>query len=139
MLANFLNSDTIVSPPPAVLPLPTVDRTVLARRVIACLDVRSNDAGDLVVTKGDQYDVREKDDDRGVVAQVASYELVSNRDQRFLVGLFSDDEGMGSHGTAELTFSFLGAEGAMLDAPTPARAIPRLPRSASRTRRTAVS
>lgn len=32
----------------------------LTRRVIACLDVRSNDAGDLVVTKGDQYDVREK-------------------------------------------------------------------------------
>ena len=31
----------------------------LARRVIACLDVRANDAGDLVVTKGDQYDVRE--------------------------------------------------------------------------------
>ncbi|KAI5301516.1 Histidine biosynthesis bifunctional protein hisB, partial [Ascosphaera pollenicola] len=33
----------------------------LTRRVIACLDVRSNDQGDLVVTKGDQYDVREKD------------------------------------------------------------------------------
>ncbi|PSR75947.1 imidazole glycerol phosphate synthase hisHF [Coniella lustricola] len=32
----------------------------LTRRVIACLDVRTNDAGDLVVTKGDQYDVREK-------------------------------------------------------------------------------
>ena len=31
----------------------------LAKRVIACLDVRANDAGDLVVTKGDQYDVRE--------------------------------------------------------------------------------
>jgi len=30
----------------------------LARRLIACLDVRSNDAGDLVVTKGDSYDVR---------------------------------------------------------------------------------
>ncbi|KAG6762393.1 hypothetical protein POTOM_032891 [Populus tomentosa] len=27
--------------------------------VIACLDVRTNDEGDLVVTKGDQYDVRE--------------------------------------------------------------------------------
>ena len=26
------------------------------------LDVRTNDHGDLVVTKGDQYDVREKDD-----------------------------------------------------------------------------
>lgn len=30
--------------------------------MIACLDVRSNDKGDLVVTKGDQYDVREKSD-----------------------------------------------------------------------------
>ncbi|KAL8798074.1 MAG: hypothetical protein Q9182_006977 [Xanthomendoza sp. 2 TL-2023] len=32
----------------------------LTRRVIACLDVRTNDQGDLVVTKGDQYDVRAK-------------------------------------------------------------------------------
>jgi glutamine amidotransferase/cyclase len=34
--------------------------TRLAKRIIACLDVRSNDQGDLVVTKGDQYDVREE-------------------------------------------------------------------------------
>ena len=34
----------------------------LSKRLIACMDVRSNDAGELVVTKGDQYDVREKDD-----------------------------------------------------------------------------
>ncbi len=33
--------------------------TRFAKRIIACLDVRTNDAGDLVVTKGDQYDVRE--------------------------------------------------------------------------------
>ncbi len=33
--------------------------TRLAKRIIACLDVRTNDQGDLVVTKGDQYDVRE--------------------------------------------------------------------------------
>ncbi|MCI5146124.1 MAG: imidazole glycerol phosphate synthase subunit HisF [Candidatus Electrothrix sp. AR3] len=33
--------------------------TALAARIIACLDVRSNDQGDLVVTKGDQYDVRQ--------------------------------------------------------------------------------
>lgn len=32
----------------------------LTRRVVACLDVRTNDQGDLVVTKGDQYHVREK-------------------------------------------------------------------------------
>jgi len=34
--------------------------TELSKRIIACLDVRSNDQGDLVVTKGDQYDVREE-------------------------------------------------------------------------------
>ena len=34
--------------------------------MIACLDVRSNDAGDLVVTKGDQYDVRESSGERDV-------------------------------------------------------------------------
>jgi imidazole glycerol-phosphate synthase len=33
----------------------------LTDRIIACLDVRTNDQGDLVVTKGDQYDVREAD------------------------------------------------------------------------------
>lgn len=32
--------------------------TKMAKRIIACLDVRTNDHGDLVVTKGDQYDVR---------------------------------------------------------------------------------
>jgi glutamine amidotransferase/cyclase len=34
--------------------------TRLAKRIVACLDVRSNDHGDLVVTKGDQYDVRDR-------------------------------------------------------------------------------
>jgi glutamine amidotransferase/cyclase len=38
----------------------------LAKRIIACLDVRSNDQGDLVVTKGDQYDVREDGDVRNL-------------------------------------------------------------------------
>lgn len=35
-------------------------KTGLTHRIIACLDVRTNDEGDLVVTKGDQYNVREK-------------------------------------------------------------------------------
>lgn len=35
----------------------------LSRRIIACLDVRTNDQGDLVVTKGDQYNVRESGSD----------------------------------------------------------------------------
>ncbi|KAI8069431.1 hypothetical protein BC940DRAFT_318279 [Gongronella butleri] len=38
----------------------------LTKRIIACLDVRTNDNGDLVVTKGDQYDVREKSGDGNV-------------------------------------------------------------------------
>nr|VFK57909.1 MAG: glutamine amidotransferase / cyclase [Candidatus Kentron sp. UNK]VFK69722.1 MAG: glutamine amidotransferase / cyclase [Candidatus Kentron sp. UNK] len=43
--------------------LPAVPaQTKLAKRIIACLDVRANDEGDLVVTKGDQYDVRERAD-----------------------------------------------------------------------------
>jgi glutamine amidotransferase/cyclase len=55
MLDNFL------TPPDdeLVLQLPKTNKpTKLAKRIIACLDVRTNDAGDLVVTKGDQYDVR---------------------------------------------------------------------------------
>lgn len=38
----------------------------LSKRIVACLDVRTNDNGDLVVTKGDQYDVREKGDVRNL-------------------------------------------------------------------------
>jgi glutamine amidotransferase/cyclase len=33
--------------------------TQFAKRIVVALDVRTNDHGDLVVTKGDQYDVRE--------------------------------------------------------------------------------
>lgn len=35
--------------------------TQLVKRVVVALDVRQNDHGDLVVTKGDQYDVRENE------------------------------------------------------------------------------
>ncbi len=41
-------------------PIRVAEGTRLAKRIIACLDVRSNDQGDLVVTKGDRYDVREE-------------------------------------------------------------------------------
>ncbi|KAL7521815.1 hypothetical protein ACHAWX_006504 [Stephanocyclus meneghinianus] len=44
------------------LPINPSQHTQLVKRVVVALDVRTNDAGDLVVTKGDQYDVREKDD-----------------------------------------------------------------------------
>ncbi|KAK3352167.1 putative bifunctional histidine biosynthesis protein hishf [Neurospora tetraspora] len=60
----------LASNPPQEVPNAGDDALVgkegLTRRVIACLDVRTNDQGDLVVTKGDQYDVREKSDDRNV-------------------------------------------------------------------------
>jgi glutamine amidotransferase/cyclase len=54
ILRNFLETDA-EERSPTNLP----EETRLAKRIIACLDVRSNDQGDLVVTKGDQYDVRE--------------------------------------------------------------------------------
>jgi len=44
---------------------PATATTQLTKRVVVALDVRSNDHGDLVVTKGDQYDVREKVQDEG--------------------------------------------------------------------------
>ncbi|KAI0004267.1 hypothetical protein BJV74DRAFT_793251 [Russula compacta] len=42
------------------IPFPPRPRDGFTKRIIACMDVRANDQGDLVVTKGDQYDVREK-------------------------------------------------------------------------------
>ncbi|WP_373507267.1 imidazole glycerol phosphate synthase subunit HisF [Thiocapsa sp.] len=57
LLRRFLAAD---EPPPArITSASKRTPTRLAKRIIACLDVRTNDAGDLVVTKGDQYDVRE--------------------------------------------------------------------------------
>ena len=50
-----------------------------------------------------------------VVAQVASYELVTGRSQRFIVGLFSNEDGMVSFGTADLRFRYLGTEDDPLD------------------------
>ncbi len=55
ILKNFLDTRA-----EAARPTHVVDETRLAKRIVACLDVRTNDQGDLVVTKGDRYDVREK-------------------------------------------------------------------------------
>ncbi|KAI0304819.1 imidazoleglycerol phosphate synthase [Russula brevipes] len=44
----------------AARPVPAKATGRLYERIVACMDVRANDQGDLVVTKGDQYDVREK-------------------------------------------------------------------------------
>ena len=56
LLSKFLELSRNSSPSDSNL-FPVQNDTKLAKRIIACLDVRSNDAGDLVVTKGDQYDV----------------------------------------------------------------------------------
>lgn len=53
---------------PTTVPIPVDPKveTKLTKRIVVALDVRTNDDGDLVVTKGDQYDVRENHKD-GVV------------------------------------------------------------------------
>jgi len=61
LLRHFLAGEE-AAPAPRSDPGPTH----LAKRIIACLDVRTNDAGDLVVTKGDQYDVREQGEVRNL-------------------------------------------------------------------------
>jgi imidazole glycerol-phosphate synthase len=55
LLKNFLSPATA-----AVQPRSGTEPTRLAKRIIACLDVRANDQNDLVVTKGDRYNVREE-------------------------------------------------------------------------------
>lgn len=61
MLRNFLSEALTPGSVPWLQPSPSAGgarATRCCKRVIACLDVRANDNGDLVVTKGDQYDVR---------------------------------------------------------------------------------
>jgi glutamine amidotransferase/cyclase len=48
------------APPAPRIVRPPAPKDGLTKRIIVAMDVRANDAGDLVVTKGDQYDVREK-------------------------------------------------------------------------------
>ncbi len=66
ILGNFLakgaNSPLAIQAGPAT----EGQETKIAKRIIACLDVRSNDHGDLVVTKGDQYDVRHEGEVRNL-------------------------------------------------------------------------
>lgn len=68
ILASFLGSEKLKNM--ASIPQYASERTDtgLSHRIIACLDVRANDAGDLVVTKGDSYDVREcSGDEKGQI------------------------------------------------------------------------
>ena len=65
ILRNFLSETGLYESMAGEL-LHSTDRTKLAKRIIACLDVRTNDQGDLVVTKGDQYNVREEGEVRNL-------------------------------------------------------------------------
>jgi glutamine amidotransferase/cyclase len=65
ILKNFLDGAGLNESMPTGL-LSDGTPTRLAKRIIACLDVRTNDQGDLVVTKGDQYDVREEGEVRNL-------------------------------------------------------------------------
>jgi len=72
ILNNFLQSDASTNNIAPKTSKSTVkEPTHMAKRIIACLDVRSNDAGDLVVTKGDQYDVRNDGEVRNLGKPVA--------------------------------------------------------------------
>jgi len=69
VLRSFLTRGGLVSVettvPPTIASLAEFPKTKLVKRIVACLDVRSNDHSDLVVTKGDQYDVREATEENG--------------------------------------------------------------------------
>lgn len=55
ILKNFISKDEV-----NIEPVKKINKqTKLSKRIVACLDVRQNDFGDIIVTKGDQYDVRE--------------------------------------------------------------------------------
>ncbi len=67
LLRNFLSASSLPAQSPPCSEAPTR----LAKRIIACLDVRANDHNDLVVTKGDRYDVREQGEVRNLGKPVA--------------------------------------------------------------------
>ncbi|KAF9076215.1 hypothetical protein BDP27DRAFT_1256170 [Rhodocollybia butyracea] len=72
--AGVSKPESLYSPP--VLSLKSKDN--LTKRIIACMDVRSDDDGNLVVTKGDQYDVREKVSSDGTSMRVETGGAVRN-------------------------------------------------------------
>lgn len=91
------------------------------RRVIALGVVGMFAAGACASDTDDATAAEERSQDAAteLVAQVASYELVADRDQRFIVGMFGNDDGVVSFGTARLDFDYLGTEADPLDEPRP--------------------
>lgn len=72
LLSAFLSGDLwLKGDCRTVEPEMPASKDFLTKRIVACLDVRANDQGDLVVTKGDQYDVREEGEVRNLGKPVA--------------------------------------------------------------------
>ena len=57
MLRGYLQTSDFGAAPAVAMSDCTTQPTQISRRIVVALDVRSNDDGDLVVTKGDQYDM----------------------------------------------------------------------------------
>ncbi|KAN0061174.1 Histidine biosynthesis bifunctional protein hisB [Thecaphora frezii] len=78
LLRAWLNRDGTIAPSKERLLLAPEEiaqpkaQDGLTKRIVACLDVRSNDDGDLVVTKGESYDVREKEKPQQAAAESSS-------------------------------------------------------------------
>jgi glutamine amidotransferase/cyclase len=72
LLDEWLRSPVVYYSPTQPVAQPLKANHTLTKRIIACMDVRANDEGDLVVTKGDQYDVREKSASIPVAVAVAA-------------------------------------------------------------------
>ncbi|CAK5280510.1 unnamed protein product [Mycena citricolor] len=72
ILEAWLRDPAADHPPPADRTPRSLDPQLgLTKRIIACMDVRANDEGDLVVTKGDQYDVRERENSAAITTTSA--------------------------------------------------------------------
>ncbi len=86
MLRNFLTDALRPGLVRPVHPQVPGGSTRFCKRVIACLDVRTNDNGDLVVTKGDQYDVRGGGDVRNLGKPVSLAQRYYDEGAEQLVG-----------------------------------------------------
>ena len=89
LIQSFLDQSAGPYLPPVQLVTP---KNGLTRRIIACLDVRSNEANEIIVTKGDQYDVREKDSSRkirdfGTPSDVAGFYYERGADEVALLNI----------------------------------------------------
>jgi hypothetical protein len=90
--------------------------SVTLRRCVATAAVI---AGLAACSSSDDTTTAAEPDDGSIVAQVASYELVADRDQRFIVGMFDEELGMLSYGAIDLTFRYLGTAQEQVDEPRP--------------------